>query len=251
MPAGDEYLLLDGLVVGGAVEHLDKTAEQAVGGVVVGEGGAGCGLLLDAREGCDVALQGVVTRAEVEVVVAEEARRVVQQVADGERHLGVRIGQLQLGQVPGDRVVEAQRTRLDRPHDRGGRDHLGDRADLEQGRSVHGTRELGVGDAEGGVARATAPQEADSHAGHVVLLAEGLDDRGQLAAGEVGRAGEVAAGHRVSVRTVASLVAAELSMRTINSNVCSTPLAIGTLTETDNKHTKRWAACTAGVPSSA
>ena len=159
--------------------HLfDHHAEQDVAGVVVAVGRAGRevervgGDELDDRVGRQFGVPGFLPLGRAGI--AMDARRVIQQLVDRNAFPVQR----ELRHVLREVVVELQFTLVDEPHDRGGGELLGDRADLIDRRRSRRAPRGDVGQAMGSERqRVVSADDRERHARRAALGQIGIDER--------------------------------------------------------------------------
>ena len=127
------------------------------------------------RAALDVPLERVVAAARVGEVVAVDAARVRQEVAD--RHgFGHRlVGHPEAGQIAAHGRVELDPSLVDELHDEGRGPDLGDRADLEQGVGRRLDAGVEVEDSGGRGVDLVAAEDGDRGRRHAVSLAQLLE----------------------------------------------------------------------------
>ena len=209
-PERREQVLAQAHVVRLPAEHLDEPAEDHEAGVVVGPQLARREQLGYVVQHAQELLHAVVAHAGVGEEVALEARSVGQQLPHRDL-LGRRlVGQVEVGQVAADRLLQLDPALVDQLHHQRARPELGDRADLEDGvrRRVDPRR---LAQHTGGVDRDVV---LDHHPhrgrGYVVPLHQGgevlLDPvRHVLQGGHAGQRGTTARGPRRSEQPDSSL----------------------------------------------
>ena len=116
-------------------------------------------------EAGDAAGEGVVTHAEVVVVVAEEAALVAQELTKRDRVAGAHIGEPQIRQVGGNGSIEIEFALVYECHDQSGGVDLRDGADGEEGVGADRVASLEAGDAVGACLALAIAEQADNDAG--------------------------------------------------------------------------------------
>ncbi|HJT59187.1 MAG TPA: hypothetical protein VJ761_21955 [Ktedonobacteraceae bacterium] len=165
--------LAHGDLVGLTRHDFDDASRQQEAGTTVGPEFTGCRHLAQGREAGNAAGEGVITHAEVVVVIAQQAALVAQEMAQRDAVTGALVGELQIGQVGDNRSVEVERALLSQGHDEGRGVDLADGADQEECVGAHRVAGFEARDAVGAGFAFAAVQHAngdagDSPAGHLL-----------------------------------------------------------------------------------
>ena len=169
-PEGHEKQLACRGLVGLAGDDLDEASEQREARVRVVPDLAKRRDLLELGHRGDVALEGIVSVAEVGEAVPEPATGVRHQMVDRRALLSGGIAEAERGDVTAHRRVEIESAALDEPHDHRGRHRLGDRRDLEQRVAVDRKRMLDARHAERRDVELVRADHPDRDAGYAVAL---------------------------------------------------------------------------------
>ena len=142
-----ENTLAQSSLEGLARDHFDDATREHESAATVSPQLAWGAELAERIEAGDAAGEGVVTHAEVVVVVAEEAALVAQELTKRDRVAGAHIGELEVGQVDSDGSIEIESALVYECHDQSGGVDLRDGADGEEGVGADRVVSLEAGDA--------------------------------------------------------------------------------------------------------